>query len=55
MVHERARYIIDQFLKTSTNQRNDEYGGALENRARLALEVNPCLSLFTLLTPSIFA
>ncbi len=33
------RYIIDQFLKSSSNHRSDEYGGPLENRARFALEV----------------
>lgn len=42
-----ARYIIDQFLKTSTNHRNDEYGGSLEHRARFALEVTLCLKPFT--------
>ena len=39
-----ARYIIDQFLKTGTNHRDDEYGGSLENRARFALEVILCLN-----------
>ncbi len=34
-----CRYIIDQFLKSSSNHRSDEYGGPLENRARFALEV----------------
>lgn len=41
------RYIIDQFLKTSTNHRDDEYGGSLEKRARFALEVTPYPILFT--------
>ena len=32
-------YLIDQFLKTGANQRTDDYGGSIENRARLLLEV----------------
>src|SRR5690606_41964730 len=32
-------YLIDQFLQTKTNQREDEYGGSVENRARFLLEV----------------
>lgn len=31
--------IIQHFLSTATNQRNDEYGGSLENRARLMREL----------------
>jgi len=31
--------IIQQFLSTATNQRTDEYGGSLENRARLMREL----------------
>ncbi len=31
--------IFQHFLSTATNQRNDEYGGSLENRARLVREV----------------
>jgi 2,4-dienoyl-CoA reductase-like NADH-dependent reductase (Old Yellow Enzyme family) len=38
-LHAANGYLIDQFLQTKTNQRNDEYGGSLENRARLLLEV----------------
>lgn len=38
-VHAANGYLIDQFLQTSTNQRTDCYGGSLENRARLLLEV----------------
>jgi len=34
-----AGYIISQFLSPITNQRSDEYGGALENRMRFGLEV----------------
>ncbi len=32
-------YLITQFLCTRTNQRGDEWGGSLENRARFALEI----------------
>ncbi|MEG1040355.1 MAG: alkene reductase [Pseudomonas sp.] len=38
-VHAANGYLLDQFLQSSTNQRNDPYGGSLENRARLLLEV----------------
>jgi len=38
-IHGANGYLLDQFLQDSTNQRTDAYGGALENRARLLLEV----------------
>lgn len=38
-VHAANGYLIDQFLQSSTNQRTDQYGGSVENRARLLLEV----------------
>jgi 2,4-dienoyl-CoA reductase-like NADH-dependent reductase (Old Yellow Enzyme family) len=38
-LHAANGYLIDQFLQNSTNQRTDQYGGSLENRARLLLEV----------------
>ena len=38
-VHGANGYLLDQFLQSSTNQRTDNYGGSLENRARLMLEV----------------
>lgn len=38
-VHSANSYLLDQFLRDSTNQRNDQYGGSIENRARLTLEV----------------
>ena len=37
-LHGANGYLLDQFLQDSTNQRNDEYGGPVENRARLLLE-----------------
>jgi 2,4-dienoyl-CoA reductase-like NADH-dependent reductase (Old Yellow Enzyme family) len=38
-VHGANGYLPDQFLQTKTNLRTDEYGGPVENRARLMLEV----------------
>lgn len=38
-IHGANGYLLDQFLQDKTNQRNDQYGGAIENRARLMLEV----------------
>jgi N-ethylmaleimide reductase len=38
-IHGANGYLIDQFLRESANQRTDEYGGSLENRARLLTEV----------------
>lgn len=37
-LHGANGYLLDQFLQDSTNQRNDAYGGSIENRARLLLE-----------------
>jgi 2,4-dienoyl-CoA reductase-like NADH-dependent reductase (Old Yellow Enzyme family) len=37
-LHGANGYLLDQFLQDSTNQRTDEYGGPIENRARLLLE-----------------
>ena len=38
-VHGANGYLLDQFLRSSTNQRDDDYGGPIGNRARLLLEV----------------
>lgn len=38
-IHGANGYLLEQFLKDGANQRNDEYGGSVENRARLLLEV----------------
>jgi len=38
-IHGANGYLLDQFLKTGANQREDDYGGSIENRARLLLEV----------------
>jgi N-ethylmaleimide reductase len=38
-VHGANGYLLDQFLRDGSNQRTDEYGGSIENRSRLLLEV----------------
>jgi len=38
-VHAANGYLLDQFLRDGTNRRTDRYGGSLENRARLMMEV----------------
>nr|WP_230680921.1 alkene reductase [Paracidovorax cattleyae] len=37
-IHGANGYLLDQFLKTGANRRTDDYGGSIENRARLLLE-----------------
>jgi 2,4-dienoyl-CoA reductase-like NADH-dependent reductase (Old Yellow Enzyme family) len=37
-LHGANGYLLDQFLQDGTNRRTDEYGGPVENRARLMLE-----------------
>ena len=37
-LHGANGYLLDQFLQDGSNQRTDQYGGAIENRARLMLE-----------------
>jgi N-ethylmaleimide reductase len=38
-LHGANGYLLDQFLRDASNQRTDAYGGKIENRARLPLEV----------------
>ncbi len=38
-IHAANGYLLDQFLRSGSNQRTDTYGGSIENRARLLLEV----------------
>jgi N-ethylmaleimide reductase len=39
-IHGANGYLLDQFARDSTNKRNDVYGGSIENRAKLMLEVS---------------
>jgi 2,4-dienoyl-CoA reductase-like NADH-dependent reductase (Old Yellow Enzyme family) len=43
-LHGANGYLLDQFLQDSTNQRTDDYGGPIENRARLLLEVTDAVA-----------
>lgn len=43
-VHGANGYLLEQFLKDGANQRTDAYGGSVENRARLLLEVTETVS-----------
>jgi 2,4-dienoyl-CoA reductase-like NADH-dependent reductase (Old Yellow Enzyme family) len=46
-IHGANGYLLDQFLQDSTNQRTDAYGGSIENRARLMLEVtDTCIAVW---------
>ncbi|SAL22437.1 NADH:flavin oxidoreductase [Caballeronia sordidicola] len=46
-VHGANGYLLDQFLQDSTNKRTDIYGGPIENRARLMLEVvDACIEVW---------
>ncbi|CAM2197427.1 alkene reductase [Paraburkholderia sp. A1RI_3L] len=46
-VHGANGYLLDQFLQDSTNHRTDAYGGSIENRARLLLEVtDACIDVW---------
>ena len=38
-IHGANGYLLDQFAKSGSNQRTDDYGGSIPNRARLMLEV----------------
>jgi N-ethylmaleimide reductase len=43
-LHGANGYLIEQFLRPTSNQRTDEYGGSVENRARFALEAAEAVS-----------
>ena len=46
-IHGANGYLLDQFLQDGSNHRNDDYGGSIENRARLMLEVaDACVSVW---------
>ncbi len=43
-IHAANGYLLDQFLKDGTNKRDDTYGGSIENRTRLVLEVTQAVT-----------
>jgi N-ethylmaleimide reductase len=43
-VHGANGYLLEQFAKDGTNKRTDAYGGSIENRARLMLEVSKAVA-----------
>ena len=46
-IHGANGYLLDQFLQDKTNKRTDRYGGSIENRARLMLEVtDACIDVW---------
>jgi 2,4-dienoyl-CoA reductase-like NADH-dependent reductase (Old Yellow Enzyme family) len=46
-VHGANGYLLDQFLQDKTNKRTDDYGGSIENRARLMIEVvDACIDVW---------
>ena len=46
-IHGANGYLLDQFLQDGTNKRTDRYGGSIENRARLMLEVtDACIEIW---------
>ena len=38
-IHGGGGYLVEQFLSSGSNQRTDQYGGSIENRARFLLEI----------------
>ncbi len=43
-IHGANGYLLEQFIKDGANQRTDAYGGSIENRARLLLEVTAAVA-----------
>ena len=43
-IHGANGYLLDQFLRSGSNQRDDAYGGSIESRARLLLEVTQAVA-----------
>ena len=43
-IHGANGYLLDQFAKDGTNKRTDAYGGSIENRARLMIEVSKAIA-----------
>jgi N-ethylmaleimide reductase len=42
--HAANGYLLDQFIESGTNRRTDAYGGTVENRARLLIEIVEALA-----------
>ena len=46
-LHGANGYLLDQFLQDRSNRRDDDYGGSIENRARLMLEAtDACIGVW---------
>ena len=46
-IHGANGYLLDQFLQDGVNKRTDAYGGSVENRARLMLEItDACIDVW---------
>ncbi|MBT3787702.1 MAG: alkene reductase [Alphaproteobacteria bacterium] len=43
-IHAANGYLLEQFLQTRTNQRTDAYGGSIDNRCRLVLEITEAIT-----------
>lgn len=43
-IHGANGYLIDQFLRSNSNKRTDEYGGSKENRIRLLIEISKAVA-----------
>jgi 2,4-dienoyl-CoA reductase-like NADH-dependent reductase (Old Yellow Enzyme family) len=43
-IHAANGYLIDQFLRNNSNFRDDQYGGSIENRIRLLIEVTTAVA-----------
>jgi len=43
-IHAANGYLLDQFLQDGSNVRDDAYGGSIENRARILLEVTDAVT-----------
>ena len=43
-LHGANGYLLEQFIRPTSNQRSDHYGGAIENRARFVLEVTEAVT-----------
>ena len=43
-IHAANGYLLDQFMKDGSNKREDDYGGSIENRARLTLEITRAIA-----------